>query len=109
MDRPVSQHTQSYDQIRNNPKFRQLVQSRSRLAWSLSALVFGSYSLFMLTVAFAPQLLHRPLGETSLLTVGIPVGAAIIVFSWLLTGWYVRSANTRFDALSAQILEESQP
>ncbi|AJE21511.1 DUF485 domain-containing protein [Azotobacter chroococcum] len=108
MNQPISLHTQSYDQIRNNPKFRQLVQSRSRLAWSLSATVFGAYSLFMLTVAFAPQWLHQPLGEDTLLTVGLPVGAAIIVFSWLLTGWYVRSANTRFDALSAQILKESQ-
>ena len=108
MDRPVSQHARSYDQIRNNPKFRQLAQSRSRLAWSLSAAVLGTYFLFMATVAFAPQWLHRPLGEGSLLTVGMPVGAAIIVFSWLLTGWYVRCANTRFDALNAELIEESR-
>ncbi|MNR32627.1 Inner membrane protein YjcH [compost metagenome] len=108
MDLSVSRHARSYDQIRNNPKFRQLAQSRSRLAWSLSAAVLGVYFLFMATVAFAPEWLHRPLGEGSLLTVGMPVGAAVIVFSWLLTGWYVRCANTRFDALNAELLEESQ-
>jgi len=45
---------------------------------------------------------------TQMLTLGMPVGAAIILFSWLLTGWYVYSANTRFDALGAAILEESK-
>ena len=40
------------------------------------------------------------------LTLGIPVAASLIVLSWLLTGWYVRSANTRFDAMSADLLEE---
>ena len=108
MDLSVTRHAQSYDQIRNNPKFRQLAQSRSRLAWSLSAAVLGTYFLFMATVAFAPELLHRPLAEGSPLTVGLPVGAAVIVLSWLLTGWYVRSANTRFDALNAELIEESR-
>ena len=99
-------HAQSCDRIRANPKFQRLVRSRSRLAWSLSAAVLGAYYLFMLVVAFYPHVLHAPLAEGRQLTVGIPVAAAIIVLSWLLTGWYVRSANTRFDALSADLLEE---
>lgn len=43
-----------------------------------------------------------------MMTVGMPVGAAIIIFSWLLTGWYVYKANTRFDTLGAEVLEESK-
>ena len=101
-------HAQSCDRIRANPKFQQLVRTRSRLAWSLSAAVLGAYYLFMLVVAFYPQVLHTPLGNGRQLTVGIPVAAALIVLSWLLTGWYVRSANTRFDSLSAQVVEESK-
>ncbi|WP_223547336.1 DUF485 domain-containing protein [Pseudomonas sp. A-B-19] len=103
-----STDTQRCERIRRNPKFIQLVSSRSRLAWTLSAVVLGTYYLFMLVVAFAPQWLHAPLGEHRMLTLGMPVGAAIIVFSWLLTGWYVYSANTRFDALGAAIIEESK-
>ncbi|PPS62763.1 MULTISPECIES: DUF485 domain-containing protein [Pseudomonas] len=101
-------HAQSCDRIRANPKFQQLVRTRSRLAWSLSAAVLGAYYLFMLVVAFYPQVLHTPLGDGRQLTLGIPVASALIVLSWLLTGWYVRSANTRFDSLSAQVLEESK-
>ena len=99
-------HAQSCERIRANPKFQELVRSRSRLAWGLSASVLGAYYLFVLVVAFAPQWLHAPLGEGRQLSVGIPVAAAIIVLSWLLTGWYVRSANSKFDALGAQLLEE---
>lgn len=99
-------HAQSCDRIRANPKFQRLVRSRSRLAWSLTALVLGSYYLFMLVVAFAPQWLHTPLSAGGQLTVGIPVAAAVIVLSWLLTGWYVYRANTRFDILGAELLEE---
>ncbi len=108
MTHAPTDHAQSCDRIRANPKFQQLVRTRSRLAWSLSAAVLGAYYLFMLVVAFYPQVLHTPLGDGRKLTLGIPVASALIVLSWLLTGWYVRSANTRFDSLSAQVLEESK-
>ncbi|MDH4653700.1 DUF485 domain-containing protein, partial [Pseudomonas sp. BN606] len=78
------------------------------LAWSLSALVLAVYYLFIMLVAFVPGWLHLPLYEGSHLSRGIPLGAAIIVLSWLLTAWYVRHANNRFDALSAEILAEGQ-
>ncbi|CAD5106877.1 DUF485 domain-containing protein [Zestomonas carbonaria] len=103
-----TRHAQDCRRIRANPKFQRLARQRARLAWSLSALVLGTYYLYMLVVAFAPGWLHAPLRDGGQLSVGIPVGAAIIVLSWLLTGWYVRSANTRFDAMSAEIVEESQ-
>ena len=108
MTHAPTDHAQSCDRIRANPKFQQLVRTRSRLAWSLSAAVLGAYYLFMLVVAFYPQVLHTPLGDGRQLTLGIPVASALIVLSWLLTGWYVRSDNTRFDSLSAQVLEESK-
>lgn len=75
-----STDTQRCERIRANPKFLQLVSSRSRLAWTLSATVLSTYYLFMLVVAFAPQWLHAPLGENRMLTLGMPVGAAIIIF-----------------------------
>ena len=102
----TSPHTQRYAQIRSNPRFQELVRRRSRLAWSLTAAVLGGYYLFMLIVAFAPRWLHAPLVDGQQLSIGIPVAGAIILVSWLLTGWYVRSANSKFDALGAQLLEE---
>jgi len=96
-----------YQRVRENPKFQLLVQRRGRLALILSAIVLVAYYTFMMIVAFAPDLLRAPLGEGDALTVGVPVGAAIIVVSWLLTGVYSHFANGPFDDLTKDIVRES--
>lgn len=98
---------QVYERVRDNPKFQLLVKRRGRLALTLSAIVLIAYYAFMMVVAFAPSLLSAPLGEGSALTVGVPVGAAIIVVSWLLTGVYSHFANGPFDELNNDIVRES--
>lgn len=97
-----------YQRVRENPKFELLIKRRSRLAIILSAFVLISYYGFMMVVAFAPNLLSAPLGEGSVLTVGAPVGAAIIIISWLLTGVYSYIANGPFDELTHDIVRETQ-
>lgn len=108
MTQNVTQDDGIYARIRRNPKFLRLARSRSHLAWSLTAIVLGAYYVYMLVVAFAPQWLHTPLSLHGAITWGIPVGAAIIIVSWILTGWYVYRANTRFDRLSAEVIEEGK-
>jgi uncharacterized membrane protein (DUF485 family) len=92
-------------QIRVSPKFRELEIRRSRLAWLLSAIVLSAYYGLMIVVAFWPHSLHAPLWEDRVVTIGVPIGAAVIVLSWALTGFYVYRANT-LDALNEQILSE---
>ncbi len=96
-----------YDRVRQHPKFTVLVKRRGRLAFALSALVLVSYYSFMMVVAFAPGLLRTPLGEGSALTVGVPIGAAIIVVSWLLTGVYSHFANGEFQKLNDELVRET--
>ena len=88
-----------YARVRQNPKYQTLVKRRGRLAVTLSAIVLVTYYSFMMVVAFAPGILGKPLGEGMTLSVGIPIGAAIIVISWLLTGVYSYFANGPFDDL----------
>jgi uncharacterized membrane protein (DUF485 family) len=94
--------------IRGNPKFRELEVRRSRLAWLLSAIVLAAYYSLMIVVAFWPSSLHTPLSDGGVVTIGVPIGAAVIVLSWLLTGLYVYRANTTFDELNEQILSEAR-
>lgn len=93
--------------IRQHPKFATLVKRRSTLAWSLAALTLAIYYIYMLVITLAPEVLHQAINAGGVLSVGIPVGAAIIVFTWALTGYYVYKANTEFDLLTAEILKES--
>lgn len=61
------------------------------------------YFAFILTIAFNPSLLGTPLAEGSVTTVGIPVGIAVIIFAFVLTGIYTNRANGEFDDLANKI------
>ena len=76
--------------------FRALAARHRRVAFSLTALMIAIYFGFILLIAFDKPLLGREL--TRGLSLGILLGALVIVASWLLTWVYVRWANTHYDA-----------
>jgi cation/acetate symporter len=96
-----------YQKIRNNPKFADTVAKRSRFSWTLSFIVLAIFYTFILVVAFAPKVLATPLWAGSATTIGVPIGAGMILFFWLLTGYYIRRANTEFDVTNVEIVKEA--
>lgn len=98
-----------YQRVVSNPRFRELVQKRSRFAWLLSGITLVLYVAFILLIAFDPKWLGTPLYEGATITRGIPVGVGLIVISFILTGIYVVRANSEFDQLTADIIREVQP
>lgn len=96
-----------YERMRANPKFRQLVSARGRFAWTLAAVVLTMFYGFVMTVAFNPQILGQPVAEGSMLTIGVAAELFMFIFFWLLTAFYVRRANTTFDALSKEVVNEA--
>jgi uncharacterized membrane protein (DUF485 family) len=93
--------------IRANPKFAELVGKRTRFAIILSLIVLVPYYSFMMITAFNPALLATPLSEGGVMTIGWPIGAVLIIGSWILTGIYIRRANGEFDELTQKILAEA--
>jgi len=61
----------------------------------LTAILFVVYYGFIVLVATNKPLLATRIGET--MTLGIPMGVAIIVFAWVLTAAYVVWANRQYD------------
>ncbi len=94
--------------IENNPKFKELVATRKSLGWTLSLVMLTIYFGFILLVAFDKPFLGTPLSSSGVTTIGIPIGLAVIVSAFLLTGFYVVRANARYDELTRQIVEESK-
>ena len=94
--------------IRNDPRFVELVAKRSRYAWALSIVMLVIYYGFILVIAFAPAVLGTPLAPGAATTIGIPIGILIILAAFVLTGLYVRRANSEFDALTRQIVESAK-
>ena len=97
---------EAIEHIKHNPKYRMLVQKRSKFAWTLSIIMLVVYYAFILTIAFDPQALGTPLNEGEVTTVGIPVGITIIIIAFALTGVYVNRANGEFDDLSREVKAE---
>jgi len=92
--------------IAANPKYQQLVRTRSSFGWILTAIMMVVYYGYIAIIAFDKELLSARLGE-GVTTVGIPVGLGVIFFTILITGFYVRRANSEFDRLTREIVQES--
>lgn len=92
--------------ILDNPKFAELIRKRSAYQWTLSIIMLVIYFGFILIVAFGKGFLAQPLVAGGVMTIGIPIGVAVIVSAFILTGIYVNRANGEFDELNRQILEE---
>lgn len=91
------------DKVKHDPDFIALRQRRARFAWTLSTAMAAIYFGFILLVAFDPALLATPLG-TGTMTLGIPLGVGVILAAFVLTGLYVRRANTDFDVTTQRIV-----
>ena len=92
--------------IAANPKYQKLVGTRSSFGWILTMIMMVVYYGYIAIIAFNKEMLAARLGE-GVMTVGIPVGFGVIVFTILITGFYVRRANSEFDQLTREIVEEA--
>ena len=77
-------------------RLTRVAAARWRLAILLTAIQTIVYVGFILLLAYAKPLLATKLRPG--LSLGIALGALVIVISWLLTWLYVRWANRHYDA-----------
>ncbi len=92
--------------VRSNPDFTTLVAERGRFGWTLAVIMVAIYFSFILCVAFAPGLMSIQVGRG--LTLGFPLGIAVILSAIVLTGLYVLRANGEFDDLTRRIVADAQ-
>jgi uncharacterized membrane protein (DUF485 family) len=91
--------------IKSNQKYQKLVATRSSFGWILTWIMMAVYYGFILLIAFNKELLSAKTGA-GVMTWGIPIGLFVIVFTVIITGYYVRRANSEFDDLTAEIRKE---
>lgn len=91
------------ERIRANPKYQELKRKRNIFGWTLAICMMVVYYGYIALIAFNKEFLSIPIGE-GVTTIGVPIGMGVIVFTIVITGIYVRRANTEFDALTRDIL-----
>ena len=88
-------------QLLEDPEFKDLVSRKNRISLILTVLTLIVYYGFIMLIAFNRELFGRPFAGK--VTLGIPIGIGVILLSWVFTGIYVRWANSKYDAMVANI------
>ena len=94
------------DRIRANPKYQELVSKRNSYSWMMTIVMLAVYYGYILLIAFNKEFLSQKLGA-GVTSIGIPIGVGVILFTIIITGIYIRRANTEFDALKEQVIKEA--
>jgi len=89
-----------------SPELRRLVARRWRVSLLLTALLFVVYYGYILLIATDRAFVSRRIGAAT--TLGIPLGAAVIILAWALTTAYVVWANRHFDAAAERLRERAR-
>ena len=89
----------------DSPEFHSLVVKRWRISLVLTAALFVLYYGYILLIALNPSLVSTTIGGVT--PVGIPLGAGVIVGSWVLTALYIAWSNHSYDREVARLRAES--
>ena len=96
------------DRITANPKFLEFVAMRSTYSIIMAIVSAAAYYGFILLVAYNKEFLAQKIGEGYTMSIGVPIGVGVILFTIILTWIYVRRANTEFDAIKEALIKEAQ-
>ena len=90
--------------IAAHPSYQKLKARRTNLGWWLTLSMMVVYYGFILLVAFDKPFLATKIGA-GVTTYGMPLGVGVIVFTIIITAFYVRRANGEFDTLTAEVVK----
>jgi uncharacterized membrane protein (DUF485 family) len=89
--------------IQSDPNYIRLVAERNSFGWTLSIIMLAVYYGFIALVAFAPSVIGIKIAGA--ITVGVVMGAAIIVIAIVLAGVYALRAGARYDEWTKAIVD----
>jgi uncharacterized membrane protein (DUF485 family) len=95
------------ERIQKNPKFFAFVSMRNNYSYVLSVLMLIAYFGYILLVAFDKKFLATKVAAGATMSIGIPMGLGVLVFTIIITAIYVRRANSEFDDIKDEIVKEA--
>jgi uncharacterized membrane protein (DUF485 family) len=92
------------EEILNDEDFRSLSSQKNTISVILTILELVLYFGFIALIAFNKPFLASKLSGA--ISIGIPIAVATIFLSWVLTGIYIRWANSKYDVLVKKVKEK---
>lgn len=93
------------DKIQSYPKYLELKRKRNSFGWLLTILMMVVYYGYIALIAFDKPFLAQRIGD-GVMSLGVPIGLGVIIFTVVITAIYVRRANGEFDELTVAILKD---
>ncbi len=93
--------------IQQNPKFQQMVSTRNTYSNIMTVLMLIAYFGYILLIAFNKPFLATKVAAGATMSVGIPMGIGVLVFTIVITWIYVNKANGEFDAMKDEVVREA--
>ena len=87
-----------YLEVEESAQFLELQRRHRRFVFPLTAFFLAWYFSFVLLAAYAPSVMAIPVW--GLVNLGLILGLAQVVTTFIITMWYVSFANRRLDPLS---------
>jgi len=92
------------ERVVSNPKYQELKAKRSSFGWWLTLSEMVVYYGFIALVAFNKPFLATKIGS-GVITLGMPLGIGVLVYTIIITNIYVRRANSVYDDLTQQVVK----
>jgi uncharacterized membrane protein (DUF485 family) len=93
----------SKKEIMAGKDFLELSSQKRSISITLTVVELFVYFGFIYLIAFQKPFLSTKI--TPEITIGIPIGIGVILLSWVLTGIYVRWANSKYDSMVEKVKE----
>jgi uncharacterized membrane protein (DUF485 family) len=93
--------------IQQNPKFLKMVSIRNTYSNIMTVLMLIAYFGYILLIAFNKPFLATKVAAGATMSVGIPMGIGVLVFTIVITWIYVNKANGDFDAMKDEVVREA--
>lgn len=100
----VDKKKASHGNIASDPDFKAMISSRKSIVTILTVLTLVFYYAFILLMAYGKEIMSKQIAPN--ITIGLPIGVAVIVISWILTYTYANWANNKYDAMVDDLKEK---
>ncbi|MFT5351060.1 MAG: uncharacterized membrane protein (DUF485 family) [Planctomycetota bacterium] len=90
----------------NSPAFHALLAKKTRMIFFLSGLMLTVFSLYFFCLAYLPEWMGSALSPHTIISNGICLTVVCVVFSILISGFYIWWANNFHDNALQTLLQE---
>ena len=97
----MSSKPMNWAAVHRDPRFQDLHRKKSSFLWGLMLFSIVYYFLLPIGAGWFQELFRRQVWGP--INVGLLFALSEFVVAWGIAWWYARRANTRFDALAAEI------